>query len=62
MVKTRIRNGIEELVPPKGGYLDHDGNPIKCENDWHDNHAPGTSCKECGSLCPSILFEYKWVQ
>jgi hypothetical protein len=53
-VKTRIRNGREELVPPAGGYQSHNGKPISCENDWHDTHRPSSKCEECGEVCPCL--------
>ena len=51
-LKTRVRNGHTELVPPAGGYLTHSGKPTLCECDWHDNHELGSHCPECGDCCP----------
>ena len=56
-IRTRIRNGVRELVPPKGGYKSHGGDPLDCENDWHDNHTPGSQCPECGAECQCELLE-----
>jgi len=52
-VSTRWRNGRLELVPPVAGYKTHEGKPTTCENDWHDNHDPGSTCPECGDICRS---------
>ena len=50
-VKTRIRNGVEELVPPGGGYFSHDGQHTECQSDWHDKHFSASKCPECGERC-----------